>query len=137
MQSPIGLVPKANNKTRQIFHLSYDFGESEEQKSFNYHIPDDLCTVVYNDLDHALKNCTHSYFRNSEQLYFAKADMMAAFRQLQGKPDHFRWLIMKTQDPKTGKVYYFIDKCVPFGASHSCFLYQEFSNSLKYTVDKL
>ena len=26
MQSPIGLVPKAGNKTHLIFHLSYDFG---------------------------------------------------------------------------------------------------------------
>ena len=27
VQSPIGLVPKANNKMRLIFHLSYDFGK--------------------------------------------------------------------------------------------------------------
>ena len=25
VQSPVGLVPKAGNKTRLIFHLSYDF----------------------------------------------------------------------------------------------------------------
>ena len=33
MQSPIGLVPKANNKTRLIFHLSFDFGKEEKDKS--------------------------------------------------------------------------------------------------------
>ena len=27
VQSPISLVPKAGNKTRLIFHLSYDFGD--------------------------------------------------------------------------------------------------------------
>ena len=27
VQSPIGLVPKAGNKTRLIFHLSFDFGK--------------------------------------------------------------------------------------------------------------
>ena len=30
IQSPIGLVPKAGNKTRLIFHLSYDFGEEDD-----------------------------------------------------------------------------------------------------------
>ena len=93
--------------------------------------------MVYNDLDHALKNCTHSDFRNSKQLYFSKVDMMAALRQLPGRPDHFKWLIMKAQDPKSGKVYYFFNKCILFGASHSCLLYQEFSNSLKHIVKKL
>ena len=29
IQSPISLVPKAGDKTRLIFHLSYDFGELE------------------------------------------------------------------------------------------------------------
>ena len=27
VQSPVGLVPKAGNKTHLIFHLSYDFGD--------------------------------------------------------------------------------------------------------------
>ena len=30
IQSPISLVPKEGNKTRLIFHLSYDFAETEE-----------------------------------------------------------------------------------------------------------
>ena len=34
IQSPCGLVPKAGNKTRLIFHLSYDFRPEEHQKSF-------------------------------------------------------------------------------------------------------
>ena len=56
MQSPIGLVPKLNGQTRLIFHLSYDFPSGG--KSFNFHTPDDLGTVKYRDLDHAVKNCT-------------------------------------------------------------------------------
>ena len=55
MQSPIGLVPKAGGQTRLIFHLSYNFSESD--KSFNFHTPDHLCSVKYNDLDHAVANC--------------------------------------------------------------------------------
>ena len=30
VQSTIGLVPKAGNKTHLIFHLSYDFPDSKE-----------------------------------------------------------------------------------------------------------
>ena len=37
VQSPLGLVPKAGNKTRLIFHLSFDFGEEDEQKSTGTH----------------------------------------------------------------------------------------------------
>ena len=51
MQSPVGLVPKAGNKTRLIFHLSYDFGEEDLDKSFNFHTDKNLCSVQYRDLD--------------------------------------------------------------------------------------
>ena len=39
IQSPVGLVPKAGNKTRLIFHLSYHFGpsESESLSTTTYH----------------------------------------------------------------------------------------------------
>ena len=33
IQSPIGLVPKAGNKTRLIFHLSYDFDKTKNNQS--------------------------------------------------------------------------------------------------------
>ena len=59
VQSPISLVPKAGNKTRLIFHLSYDFGKQEEEKSINYHTPDDLCMVKYRDIDYAIRSCLH------------------------------------------------------------------------------
>ena len=53
MQSPIGLVPKSGNKTRQIFHLSYNFKNGN--KSLNYHTPKDKCSVKYNDIDSAVQ----------------------------------------------------------------------------------
>ena len=55
IQSPVGLVPKSGGQTRLIFHLSYDFGEEWEQRSLNYHTPDEMCTVKYNDLDFAAR----------------------------------------------------------------------------------
>ena len=54
IQSPIGLVPKAGNQTRLIFHLSYNFGEDESQMSLNYHTPSEMCTVKYKDIDYAV-----------------------------------------------------------------------------------
>ena len=57
IQSPVGLVPKAGNQTRMIFHLSFDFGVEEQCKSLNYHTPNDLCSVKYNDIDYAVRTC--------------------------------------------------------------------------------
>ena len=36
--------------------------------------------------------------------------------------------------PIDGKTYYFIDKCLPFGASISCAHFQEFSNAIAHVV---
>ena len=54
IQSPIRLVPKGENQTRLIFHLSYDF---KVYKSFNFYTPDEECTVMYKDLDYAVRTC--------------------------------------------------------------------------------
>ena len=57
IQSPIGLVPKTRSEqTRLIFHLSYKFGDHEDEKSVNACTPRELCSVVYNDLDHAVQS---------------------------------------------------------------------------------
>ena len=34
----------------------------------------------------------------------------------------------------TGKIWYFADKCLPFGASISCAIFQEFSNSVAFII---
>ena len=56
IQSPIGLVPKAGNKTRLIFHLLYDFKDSG-YRSVNFHAPKERCLVRYHDLDEAVRLC--------------------------------------------------------------------------------
>ena len=135
MQSPIGLVPKAGGKTRLIFHLSYDFGKEEHQKSFNYHIPAELCSVKYRDLDHAKENCIKLMkLQPGSPIYFAKTDFSAAFRQVPGKPSQYRWLLMKAEHPTNGHTYYFVDKYMPFGASISCSIFQEVSNALHHVI---
>ena len=94
IQSPIGLVPKSGSKTktRLIFHLSYDFGETTDKRSFNFHTPDEWCTVKYRDLDHAIKNCLKLVEQYRQRygdedncmIFFAKSDLTVAFRQLPG-----------------------------------------------------
>ena len=45
---------------------------------------------------------------------------------------HCCWLLLKAKHPITGIIYYFIDKCMPFGASISCAQFQKFSDSMKH-----
>ena len=121
MQSPIGLVPKAGNKTRLIFHLSYDF--SKENTSLNANTPQELCTVKYRDLNYAIVMCL-KLIKNTpgrkQPLYFAKTDAQSAFRVLPIKIAHRCWLVMMAENPLTGEKQYFVDKCLPFRASISC-----------------
>ena len=58
IQSPISLVPKVgSDKVRLIFHLSYNFGEGEHEKSLNYHTPKEKCSVKHNDMDSVIRAC--------------------------------------------------------------------------------
>ena len=41
---------------------------------------------------------------------------------------------MKTVSPLDGKAYYFIDKCLPFGASISCTIFQVISDTVSHLV---
>ena len=147
IQSPIVLVPKSGNKTRLIFHLSYNFGPTEAQKSVNFHTPKHLCSVRCCDLDHAVTNYLRvraEEMRNrlrrgdtSEEpviVYGTKSDLKGAFRGLPLRKGAWPWLITSVQNPVTGEWCYFVDKCLPFGASISCALFQRFSDALKHIV---
>ena len=129
IQSPIGLVPKDQGlQTRLIFHLPFDF---DDFKSVNHYIPDELCSVSYNDLDTAVRMCLQIIESGAETVYFAKTDGRSAFRVLPLNKNSWCWLIMKAVNPVTKRICYFVDKCLPFGASISCALFQRFSNALK------
>ena len=41
---------------------------------------------------------------------------------------------MKAKSPLDGKWYYFVDKCLPFGAAISCSIFQAFSDALAFIV---
>ena len=110
------------------------------------HSPDSLgamqsstWTVKYKDLDYAVdlslriqKEVKDLEFQG---LYYGKTDLSSAFRILPLRPDCFCLLVMKARDPETGKWWYFIDKCLPFGSSRSCALFQKFSDSLQFMVE--
>ena len=127
IQSPIGLVPKdKGTKTRLIFHLSYP----KEGDSVNSGIPRNLCTVKYPDFNDAVRLC----MRAGKAAFCATSDMSMAFRNVPLMKRCWKLLLMKAQHPTTGVIYYFYDKCLPFGSSISCSIFQSFSDSVAHIV---
>ena len=162
VQSPVGLVPKAGNKTRLIFHLSYNFKNGN--MSINANTPKDICSVKYQDLDYAVGMClaclweTRHNLRasddrdddnsdgegggmnrersvSSSSLWLEKSDLRSAFRMLPVKRTQWKFLFIKATRPDSKETVYFFDKCLPFGASISCSHFQHFSNALKHVVE--
>ena len=133
IQSPIGLVPKdGGKKTRFIFHLSYNFSDF---KSVNFYTPAEDCLVKYNDLDHAIRQSLWLIQSSSHGrviIWYGKTDLQSAFRILGTHPEVWWMMVMKAENPKTSETSFFIDKCLPFGHSMSCVLFQKFSDALAH-----
>ena len=116
-----------------IFHLSFDFGPELQDKSLNFHTPAEWCTVKYNDLDAAVKDSLRLLSEyGASNLFYAKTDCSNAFRLLPCKVKQRAWLVLKMRHPDTNIWYYFMDRCMPFGASISCAQFQKFSDGLKH-----
>ena len=128
IQSPIGLVPKDNGKEcRLIFHLSYP---RNNRDSVNINTPSELCTVKYCDFDFAVQRC----IEEGPYCKLGKSDMKNAFRNLGILKKHWRYLVMKAKSPIDGPIYYFVDKCLPFGVAISCAHFQKFSDAVAHLV---
>ena len=125
IQSPLGLVPKGKDKVRLIFHLSFDF----EEKSVHHHIPEQFCSVKYNDLDQAVKTTIEM---DSFPIFYGKTDLSNAFRLIPLKVQCRRWLLMRAEDSRDGKQKFFVEKSLSFGASISCAIFQRFSDAIKH-----
>ena len=130
IQSPIGLVPKDNGaSTRLIFHLSYPrLSPEEKQRSVNANTPKEDCRVQYADFSEAIKRC----LEEGPGCAAGKSDMKSAFRHLGIRPEDWKFLVMKCESPFDGKTYYFVDKCLPFGAAISCKHFQDFSDAVAH-----
>ena len=96
----------------------------------NSGIPEEKCTVTYPDFMDAVAIC----LEDGQYCYCAKSDMSMAFRNIPMDRKSWCFLILKATHPETGKTYYFVDKCLPFGASISCAIFQAFSDSIAYLV---
>ena len=135
VQSPVGLVLKAQDQTRLIFHLSHDFKLSGN-KSVNGCTPKELCTVKYKDLDDAVRKslALMKLIENSTNamIWYSKTDIKSAFRLVPLRPSVFWLLVLKAEHPESGRMLYFVDKCLPFGHSMSCVIFQSFSDALAH-----
>ena len=128
IQSPIGLVPKDGGRdTRLIFHLSYPRSGS----SINSETPDHMCSVNYADFTDAIRRCLEEIAAHGACVV-AKSDMKSAFRNLGIKKEQWCLLLMAAKSPLDGKIYYFVDKCLPFGSSISCSHFSRFSDSVAH-----
>ena len=128
IQSPIGLVPKdGGKKTRLIFHLSHPKGAGT---SVNACIPEKYCSVRYPDFEQAVKMCKEA----GKNCRAGKSDMSAAFRHVPLSPHVWKYLILKAEHPITKKLYYFVEKCLPFGSSISCSHFQAVSDAIAHIV---
>ena len=132
IQSPVGLVDKDHGRdTHLIFHLSYP--RNDKKQSVNANTPAELCSVKYADFDQAIQLCLLNI--NEHGLcWLAKSDAKSAFRVLGLNPSSWPWLILKAVSPFDGKTYYFVDKCLPFGSSISCALFQKVSDAIAWLV---
>ena len=90
----------------------------------NSEIPAEFCAVKYPDFMDTVAICLET----GEACFIAKTDMSMAFRNVPLDKKLCCYLILKAEHPDTGVTYYFVDKCMPFGASISCAIFQEFSN---------
>ncbi|KAK3105093.1 hypothetical protein FSP39_017153 [Pinctada imbricata] len=115
--SPVGLVPKKDGTYRLIHHLSHPEGSS-----VNDFIPNKFCTVQYASFDNALSILA----KLGKGSIAVRLDIKSAFRLLPVHPSDFDLLGYKIMNK------YFVDKCLPFGCSISCSLFEKFSTFLEW-----
>ena len=132
IQSPVGLVPKDGGRaTRLIFHLSHP---KSKGTLVNANTPPDLCSLNYADFDEAVQLCLNYINASHDPIYVAKSDVESAFRVLGLDIESWPWTVLKARSPIDQKIYFFVDKCLPFGSSISCTLFQKVSDAVAYLV---
>ena len=133
IQSPIGLVPKDNGTDMHlIFDLSYPrVKRREHSTSVNANTPDHLCKVKHPDFSDAILHC----LQEGKHCKIAKSDNRSAFHNLGILKSQWRYLIMAAKNPLDDQWYYFVDKCLPFGASISCSHFQAVSDAVAFLVE--
>ena len=118
--SPLALRPKSEpNKYRLLHNLSFPY----DYTSVNLNIPESHSKVTYESLSSAI-----NIIQNMENAYLAKSDLADAFRLIPLHPSQFHL----TGFELNNKFYF--DRCLPQGCSSSCFIFEQFSDSLKWIM---
>ena len=112
-----------------MFHSSYP-RSGINSTSLNANTLKEICKVTYKDFDLAIKRC----LQEGKSCKVGKSYVKSAFRNLGILAEQWRYLIMKARDPKSGIMYFFVDKCLPFSAAISCALFQRFSDVVAHLV---
>ena len=86
--------------------------------------------MKYPDFDKAIQLC----IREGQSCSLGRSDFRSAFRNLGMNKWSWKFLIMMAKSLLDGEVYYFVDKCLPFGASISCSHFQRVSNAVAHIV---
>ena len=98
--------------------------------SVNSGIPKEYCSVKYPDFEEAVQRCIEEGVNCS----VAKSDMSSAFRHVPLRKSEWYLLVMMATHPISKKRFFFVDKCLPFGSSISCAIFQEVSNAIAHIV---
>ena len=60
--------------------------------------------------------------------------MSMAFRHAPLRITDYQLLVLKAYHPQTGELFYFVEKCLPFGSSILCAIFQAISDSIAHLV---
>ncbi|XP_046575267.1 uncharacterized protein LOC124283279 [Haliotis rubra] len=125
--SPIGLVPKKVDSSvhgeaafRLIHHLSHPQGSS-----INDFIPQEACTVQYTSFDQAVAMIQNL----GRGAYMSKFGVKSAF-----KPPACGTIGLSATFGIKFQEQFYIDKCLPFGCSISCALFESFSTFIEWAI---
>ena len=118
--SPLALRPKKEpHKYRLLHNLSAPY----DITSVNFNIPDSHSTVSYESISSAIK-----IIQDTPHAFLAKSDIKDAFRLIPLHPSQFHL----TGFQLNNKFYF--DRCLPQGCSSSCYIFEKFSDCLKWIM---
>ena len=121
--SPIGLVEKSTPGSYRLIHdLSYPRGDD----SINSTIPKHLTSVSYQNIETVISLVK----KHGRHCLMAKADIEDAFRLICVSPSDYHLLGFFWDDS------YFYDRSLAMGCSSACQIFERFSSSLQWILNK-
>ncbi len=128
MNNPIGLVPKTNEEGKNLLELdphnpsSYRIISDLRKSKVNLGIVKEKAKVEYVKFDRVVQHC------HGPGCYLAKTDISSAFSHVPIHPSDWHLLGMTFQGQ------YYVDKCLPFGLSTSCAIFESISTAIEAVV---